>query len=199
VADISNSAIQNIQQIVKFFKIEKMHNLIFDSEDAQAEEMSQAGVASGDNTTTVNLNSMDMDMSQGSDGLSEEGGGYNLNKVQGLLTDLKECIDLPLNFKPRTQEIDRNQKSHMSRNAKDEEYFLENNPVELVSILVKFLVELLMKLKIVESLETIPHSISRMLYLSNMKSNIPVEHELFNQYFFESNKMIVDELENMKG
>ena len=55
VAEISNSALQNIQQIVKFFKIEKMHSLIFESDEgALNEDDDHEGYASND---TTNINS----------------------------------------------------------------------------------------------------------------------------------------------
>ena len=68
-----------------------------------------------------------------------------------------------------------------------------------MSVLLKFVVELLNKVDAVSSVEQIPHSISRLLYLSNNKSDLQTERELFDLFLLESNKIMVDELRNFNG
>lgn len=45
----------------------------------------------------------DDNMSDRVDGEGSEG-QYHLEKIQGMLMDLKSCLDLPVNFKPRIPE-----------------------------------------------------------------------------------------------
>ena len=93
-----------------------------------------------------------------------------------MLNDLKACLDLPVNFKPRIQEPAPSRTQ--SRGAmsqikvhKNEEYYLEHCSTELVSALLKVIVEVLIRTQSVLSVETIPFSISRLLYLASNKSD----------------------------
>lgn len=81
-------------------------------------------------------------------------------QTQNMLEKLKTMLDLPINFKPRGtgygNSIDQKQqwmKNTMqgfgklqSKVVKKEEYFIDNTPIELSSILIKVLVELLVKI-----------------------------------------------------
>ena len=46
---------------------------------------------------------------------------------------------------------------------------------------------------IVQSVEQIPFSISRLLFLANSKSDVMLEKELFDNYLFETKKILDDE------
>lgn len=99
---------------------------------------------------------------------------YHLEKIQAMLNDLKTCLDLPVNFKPRIQETapSRTQsRLQMPKVNKNEEYYLEHCPTELISALLKVVVEVLIRTKSVNSVETIPYSISRLLYLASNRSD----------------------------
>ena len=50
-----------------------------------------------------------------------------------------------------------------------------------------------MTVEVVQSVEQIPFSISRLLYLANSKSDLAIEKEIFDSYLFESKKIIEDE------
>jgi hypothetical protein len=63
-----------------------------------------------------------------------------------------------------------------------------------VSILLKFIVETLTELDIVSGVEEIPHSISRLLYLANSKSDLLTEKDIFETFLLESKKALTDEL-----
>ena len=82
---------------------------------------------------------------------SEEEVAYNVEKTENMLNELKACIDLPVNFKPRVFEASqvKSRNGQSQKIIKNEEYFLENCPVELVSILLKYIVELLQKVEAV--------------------------------------------------
>jgi nucleoside diphosphate kinase len=142
---------------------------------------------------------LDNAFTNNSDNASDDGVTYNLNRVQSLLNDLKGLLDLPVNFKPRSLERDGGIKSQTNKIMRNEEYYLEHNSMEIVSLLVKYIVEILIKLNVVESVETIPHSISRILYLASNKSDLALETELYNQFFIESNKIIIDEINHYKS
>ena len=68
--------------------------------------------------------------------------------------------------------------------------------MELISILLKVIVQLLTKVDAVQSVEMIPHSISRLLYLCNQRSDPITEREVYDLFLFESNKIVIDELKN---
>jgi len=51
--------------------------------------------------------------------------------------------------------------------------------------------------EVVKTVEHIPFSISRLIYLANSKSDLGVERDLFETYLFESKKIIDDEYRNM--
>lgn len=127
---------------------------------------------------------------------SEEEMAYNVEKVDGMLNGLKACIDLPVNFKPRILEPTglKGRRDAQKTVLKDEDHFLNNHQMELISILLKVVVELLTKVGAVESVEQIPHSISRLLYLCNQRSDILTEREIYDLFLFESNKIVIDEL-----
>ena len=63
-----------------------------------------------------------------------------------------------------------------------------------MSILLKFIVETLTELDIVSGVEEIPHSISRLLYLANSKSDFLTEKDIFETFLLESKKALTDEL-----
>ncbi len=63
-----------------------------------------------------------------------------------------------------------------------------------MSILLKFIVETLTELDIVSGVEEIPHSISRLLYLANSKSDLLTEKDIFETFLLESKKALTDEL-----
>ncbi len=54
-----------------------------------------------------------------------------------------------------------------------------------------------MTVEAVQSVEQIPFSISRLIFVANSKSDLGVEKELFDSYLFESKKIIDDEYRNM--
>lgn len=70
--------------------------------------------------------------------------------------------------------------------------------MELVSILLKFVVEQLAQLDIVQSVEQIPFSISRLLFLANSKSDISLEKELFENYLYETKKFLDEEYDQVQ-
>jgi len=49
-------------------------------------------------------------------------------------------------------------------------------------------------LDIVSGVEEIPHSISRLLYLANSKSDLLTEKDIFENFLLESKKALTDEL-----
>jgi hypothetical protein len=51
----------------------------------------------------------------------------------------------------------------------------------------------LVKVEVVQSVEQIPFSISRLVYLANGKSDLAVEKELFDYYLLESKKILDNE------
>jgi hypothetical protein len=153
---------------------------------------------SGNSVHSKRGNTLEQEESDELGANSEEEVAYNVEKTEVMLNSLKACIDLPVNFKPRI--FDQPQvksRSAAQKVVKNEEYFLENCSVELVSVLLKYVVELLTKVDAVTAVEQIPHSISRLLYLSNNKSDLQTERELFELFLAESNKVMVDELRNL--
>ena len=120
-----------------------------------------------------------------------------------MLNELKSCLDLPVNFKPRMGSDNQNTRgSRMARDhqkiPKNEEYYLDNYAVEIVSALLKMIVEGLVRTQSINAVEQIPFSISRLLYLASNRSDQPVEREIFEQFCFESNKVMVDEIAHFK-
>ena len=61
-------------------------------------------------------------------------------------------------------------------------------------MLVKVVVEALIRTNSISSVEQIPFSISRLLYLASNRSDQTVERELFENYCMESNKILVEEI-----
>ena len=47
-------------------------------------------------------------------------------------------------------------------------------------------------------MEEIPHSISRLLYMANAKSDLQTEKEIFEHYLLDSKKAMDDELRNLQ-
>ena len=82
---------------------------------------------------------------------------YNVEKVDGMLNGLKACIDLPVNFKPRILEPTglKGRRDAQRTVLKDEDHYLNNHAMELISILLKVIVELLTK---VEAVAVIRHA-----------------------------------------
>ena len=68
----------------------------------------------------------------------------------------------------------------------------------MISALLKVVVEGLIRTKQVLSVEQIPFSISRLLYLVTNKSEAPIEKEIFEQFCMESNKIMVDEINHFQ-
>lgn len=95
VAEISKSAMQNILQIVKFFKVEKIHQLVFqleepDEADAQmdtGESFSGSKRGGSSQARGKAMSISDDNMSDRIDGEPSE--QYHLEKIQGMLLDLK--------------------------------------------------------------------------------------------------------------
>lgn len=135
-------------------------------------------------------------LSSENDGNGEKG-DYHLEKINMWLNELKACLDLPVNFKPRIQESTMGKQSRGASQAKvnkNEEYYLEHCPNEIISSLIKILVEGLIRTKAIQSVEQIPFSISRMLFISSSKADLLLEREIYEQFCFESNKIMVDEI-----
>jgi hypothetical protein len=82
--------------------------------------------------------------------------------------------------------------------TKNEEYYIEQCPIELISILLKYIIETLTSLEIITVVEEIPHSISRLLYMANAKSDLQTEKEIFENYLLDSKKAMDDELRNLQ-
>ena len=131
---------------------------------------------------------------------SNEPTEFHLEKIGGLLTDLKSYLDLPVNFKPRIPENVKGnrQKEQQTKFSRNEEYFLEHSTTELVSALVKVIVEMLMRLQVVSTPEQVPFSISRLLFLASNRSDPNIEKEIFEQFCFESNKIVVEEVNHFQ-
>lgn len=114
-----------------------------------------------------------------------------------MLDSLKTKIDLPVNFKPKIQEDKQKAGQRNAKVVKNEEYYLEHCPVEIVSILLKFIIELLAESEIVNCVEEIPYQISRLLYLANSKSELLTEKDIFDNYLHDSKKLISKVIKNL--
>lgn len=200
---------QNILQIVKFFKVEKIHSLIFQTEEPTATVQERAtyltdqeGSAGGRGTSQARASSKPYSDEHGSEEEhNQDRSEYHLEKIQVMLNELKACLDLPVNFKPRIQEAAPSRTTSRlqgSKIHKNEEYYLEHCSTELISALLKVIVEGLIRTRSVSSVETIPFSISRLLYLASNRSDQPVEREIFEQFFLESNKIMIDEIHHFR-
>lgn len=158
VAEISKSALQNILQIVKFFKVEKIHNLVFQTEEP-SDNQDLKSEQSGRTKSGVARRSQPLSENRSESDQGEQEQEYHLEKIQAMLNDLKACLDLPVNFKPRIPDNPQIQPRSQSRThnqpkiVKNEEYYLEHAPIELVSALVKVLVESLIRTNAVSSVE----------------------------------------------
>ena len=116
-----------------------------------------------------------------------------------MLDSLKTSLDLPINFKPKVIEDPRKSKLQFGNKiVKNEEYYLEQCPIELISILLKYIVEMLTSLEVISGVEEIPHSISRLLYMANSKSDLLTEKDIFETYLLDSKKAMDDELRNLQ-
>lgn len=116
-----------------------------------------------------------------------------------MLDSLKQQVDLPMNFKPKIIEDPRKSKLQFGNKVtKNEEYYIEQCPIELISILLKYIIEMLTSLEIISVVEEIPHSISRLLYMANAKSDLSTEKEIFENYLLDSKKAMDDELRNLQ-
>jgi len=114
-----------------------------------------------------------------------------------MLNSLKTVIDLPVNFKPKIQEEKLKIGQRNTKVVKNEEFYLEHCPVEIVSILLKFIIELLAEMEIVNGVEEIPYQISRLLYLANSKSELLTEKDIFDNYLHDSKKLISKAIKNL--
>jgi len=195
VAEISKSALHNILQIVKFFKVEKIHELVF-----QTEEPCETPKLKSDSSSRLRSATREKDHDEETHEGDDET-KYQLVKINTMLNDLKACLDLPVNFKPRV--TDKGLPSQVNKPAhqkqtRNEEYYLEHASVELVSALLKLVVELLIQTNVISSVEQIPFSISRLLYLASNRSDQNVERELFDQFCYESNRIVVDEIKHFR-
>ena len=92
-------------------------------------------------------------------GMDDIGREANLQRISSMLDQLKSCLDLPVNFKPRIPDSIAPQTRTASRAhnqpkvIKNEEYYLEHAPTELVSALMKVLVEALIRTNTVSTVE----------------------------------------------
>jgi len=140
VADISKSALNDVVKIVKFLKIEKMHKLIFETEELSPslDEHGQPNHAEH----RFKGSARDVVSSDGADSIREE--NFAPDGIQYILDDLKNTLDLPVNLKPRSNTESKSRAlsphSNTGRN-RSEEYILEHNQSELVSVLLKCLVD----------------------------------------------------------
>ena len=120
-----------------------------------------------------------------------------------MLDKLKTTLDVPVQFKAKNVPLLEMQPEKQKGGktvtpiVKNEEYYLEHCPIELCSILLKFIIQQLVTVEAVQSVEQIPFSISRLIFVANSKSDLGVEKELFDSYLFESKKIIDDEYRNM--
>lgn len=124
-----------------------------------------------------------------------------LSRTQGMLDGLRDSLELPVNFKPRSDELmtlTKRASKPAGKIMKNEDYYLDQCPIELVSISLKFIVEVLTDLELVSGVEEIPHSISRLLYLANGKSDLLTEKDIYDNYLLECKSVISDELRNLK-
>lgn len=102
--------------------------------------------------------------------------------------------NLPANFKG-------NPKSNfdlVNGILRDEEYFLNHCPVELTSILLKLIVELIVSVGYCDKVEEIPECISKLLFLANSKSDLSLEKELFENYLHDCKSIIEQEILSMR-
>ena len=126
--------------------------------------------------------------SDGADSIREE--NFAPDGIQYILDDLKNTMDLPVNLKPRSNAESKSRALSPHSNAavrnRREEYILEHNQSELVSVLLKCLVDQLVRIDAVKSVEHIPQSISRLLFLANNKTETSLEREIFDFYLKEA-------------
>ena len=109
MAEISKSAMQNILQIVKFFKVEKIHSLIFQTEEPTANadrntNLSDQEPGRGTSQARASSKPYSDDHESNEAENHDRSNDYHLEKIQNMLNELKACLDLPVNFKPRIQE-----------------------------------------------------------------------------------------------
>lgn len=127
-------------KIVKFLKIEKMHKLIFETEELSPglDEHNQPNNAEHREKGSAR----DIVSSDGADSIREE--NFAPDGIQYILDDLKNTLDLPVNLKPRSNTESKSRALSPHSNAarnRSEEYILEHNQSELVSVLLKCLVD----------------------------------------------------------
>lgn len=75
--------------------------------------------------------------------------------------------------------------------TKNEEYYLNNCPIEMASICIKSLVDILIQIGMCNSPEDVPVQVSKLLQLVNKKSDQTVEKEILAKYL-QSTKNIID-------
>ena len=108
VAEISKSAMQNILQIVKFFKVEKIHQLVFQTEEP-SNQVRHDDDRSGSGSQIRGVSQARASRPLSEDVLSNDEdddrkNDYHLEKINMWLAELKVSLDLPVNFKPRMTE-----------------------------------------------------------------------------------------------
>jgi hypothetical protein len=80
-----------------------------------------------------------------------------------------------------------------------EEYYMNNCPVELASICVKLLVDVLVQVGKCQSIADVPPQVSMLLQQINRKSDQTVEQEILNRYLNETKRIIDDQINELKN
>ena len=195
MSELGSAALTNIENIVRFLKVEKMHELVFESEQPTT------WTEKTDNTGLVSINQETIQV-RSPQAFSEKPRLLEQTSVQGMLDKLRADPDnVQVQFRPKTEKVvlDKVDKKSgkLQQIVKNEDYYLEHCPVELCSILLKTFVQELCQFEVVQSAEQIPHSISKLLYLANGKSDLTVEKEIFDCYLYETKKIIDDEVTHL--
>ena len=81
---------------------------------------------------------------------------------------------------------------------KNEEFYLNSCPVELASICVKLLVDVLIQVGKVQTIADIPIQVTQLLHQCNRKSDQTVEQEILNKYLNETKKVIDEQIDILK-
>lgn len=74
--------------------------------------------------------------------------------------------------------------------AKSEEYYLRNCPIELASVAVKLLVDVLIQVGWCHSLEDVPAQVGQLLLECNRKSDQAVEQEILEKFLADTKRII---------
>lgn len=209
LSEMGANALTNVENIIKFLKVEKMYELVFQAEPPMATSpslkdpetnQSKTEQRSITNNTHVSESKQENTTNQSARLKTPlAGSDSKVGAVQDMLDKLKMTLDVPVQFKAKLAPV-QEKKPEKTKGGKpshsivkNEEYFLEHCPVELCSIMLKFIIQQLVTVEVVQSVEQIPFSISRLLYLANSKSDLAIEKEIFDSYLFESKKIIEDE------